>query len=521
MSQEEGQDTEPFVACYPGPIYRSTSDLPPASPAEPSTSDTIPTVGKTITLTQNTGPIYICDNVRIVGESIDIPHTNENVPDMTTPEPVRANKKRASTENFFGIPVTKEDIIKGEGTPTPKKLKIKRDIIQQHILSYKLMRNPDGSKYLPKHLTQDAMYKDYISKNPHNKCGMPVYVEQLKEMGISRQRSKNCNCCVLLDEVQKQLEELKSKRKEHDIIANEALPQYTEDRREADSKSLPETKKYYSMTLEDEILLPEIPSSEEICHVSRLVGFNLTLAPINVSKSKAPWSYCMMWHEALAAADESTIVDALVNFFGNNIKITDFVIWADDNNIFKNWTLFTALTTLINCKHWNAKSIHIKYLSKWHVNDSQMSADSVIKSIENNMKRKEIFDFNALTNIVKSSRRNVAVSEVTQFRDWPKDKLKDSKLNDLLPSMVEVKFDRFSRKLLFKNTYKGDFEELDFLDDKFNVTSFSPLEHSERRGISKEKKENIILKFDQSISEETKSFWMNLPENDNSEDLMT
>lgn len=151
---------------------------------------------------------------------------------------------------------------------------------------------------------------------------------------------------------------------------------------------------------------------------SRLITFNLTFAPIN-KKSPDP-ATCIIWHEGQAGREASNIVDAIYTFIENERDCQHFHIWADNCTAQnKNWTLFTALTTIVNSEN-SVETVTLSYLTKGH---THMTADSVHGNIEKKMKKRgEVFDFEDFKDVVNNSRRNIRVIEINNCRNWPKKK---------------------------------------------------------------------------------------------------
>ncbi|KAI8437898.1 hypothetical protein MSG28_010580 [Choristoneura fumiferana] len=158
----------------------------------------------------------------------------------------------------------------------------------------------------------------------------------------------------------------------------------------------------------------------------------------------------------------------------------------------------TLLVTIVNCLEID--SITMKYLTKGH---THMTADGVHGNIENNIKKqKYIYDFEDFKNCVRTSRKDTIVIEVTKedILDWNKKKrnVRQKDENDslrcfLLKDVVEVKFLRGERTLLYKKQFVEEYKVLDFLQKKYSVhelpTNNPP---TTSRGIKTVKKHEII-----------------------------
>lgn len=108
-----------------------------------------------------------------------------------------------------------------------------------------------------------------------------------------------------------------------------------------------------------EFIMPQI---KEAVFISRLITFNLTFAPI--SKQSPDPATCIVWHEGYAGREASNIVDAILTFMKNERDCQRFHIWADNCTAQnKNWTLFTALTTIVNIET-KIETVTLSYLTK-------------------------------------------------------------------------------------------------------------------------------------------------------------
>ncbi|KOB73277.1 putative otopetrin [Operophtera brumata] len=436
-----------FTAAATKPSDSAACNAPPDTGAAESNAAFIAAATKTsVSVAQNSGHLYFCDNVRIIRDN-----TTE------CEKKRKPNDSKTNKESYFRI--SEGESLKTEVTP-PKKIRMNTDLIDEHILSYKLIINRDTtpvSRYLPRHLTVNAMYDDFKCKYP-SVCSESLYRQQIRKINVITQPNKsekNCAECLMYEAMTQQYQK-------HKTGAESAITKFYSDSckalthsdKAADTvqKQQMQVPKYYSMALQKDILLPDMPVDENVCkdyfRVSKLVCFNMTFAPLPGSKDP---SFCVIWHEALAGRNYNNIVDAIVSLIRTEKDVVDFNFWAEDTALYKNWTLFMALTILVNSKDWQTQTITINYLTKGHIDTK--SPDSMHSRIENKMKKEKIYDFNNIKEIFESM-RNVKVVEVNQFGDWPKNTRNDPKMDNLLPSMVEVKFVRGFRKLLYNTNFK-------------------------------------------------------------------
>ncbi|CAG9795762.1 unnamed protein product [Diatraea saccharalis] len=415
-----------------------------------------------------------------------------------------------------------------------KRKEINKNLLQEHILSYKpavshyRRHNSPFTKYLPRELTIREMYSDFKRKYPEAKCSNETYRKEIKKMKISfnMPRGDKCDeCFFYLEEKKKYTDEsvmpddLKQRFALHKTKSDQALENYKIDATQKNSKHV----KYFSMDLQKVILLPIMPQIKEAVFISRLITFNLTFAPIN--KQSPDSATCIVWHEGHAGRKTSNIVDAILTFIKNERDCQHFHIWADNCTAQnKNWTLFTALTTIVNTES-AIETVTLSYLTKGH---THMTADSVHGNIERKIKRQgDVLDFEDFKDVVNSSRQNIKVIDLSYCRNWPKKKRALRKNDDedlmktfLLKQVVQVKFVAGSRNILYKTRFDEPFLELDFLPKNYKVIGL-PEEKSVPRGIPSRKKDVIIAKLVPLMPETRRTFWYQMPVNDESIDLQT
>jgi hypothetical protein len=345
-----------------------------------------------------------------------------------------------------------------------KRKEINKILLQEHILSYKptvshyRRHNSPFTKYLPRELTVREMHSDFKRKYPETQCSDESYRKEIKKMKISfnMPRGDKCDECLFYLEEKKKYtnetlmpDDLKQKFALHKMKSDKALENYKIEATQKNSKHV----KYWSMDLQKVILLPVMPQIKEAVFVSRLITFNLTFAPIN--KQSPDSATCIVWHEGHAGQEASNIVDAILTFMKNERDCQHFHIWADNCTAQnKNWTLFTALTTIVNTET-TVETVTLSYLTKGH---THMTADSVHGNIERKIKRQgDVLDFEDFKDVVNSSRQKIKVTDLSDCRNWPKKKRAPRKNDDedlmksfLLKEVVQVKFVAGSRNILYK-----------------------------------------------------------------------
>ena len=128
------------------------------------------------------------------------------------------------------------------------------------------------------------------------------------------------------------------------------------------------------------ILLPRLPGYKVCLFTKRIVGINQSFAPINKEEVRLKKSLGVLWHEGTSGRNDADVTSLKAM---DSVEFRDFdnyVIWLDNccagQN--KNWTLYTALTDLVNSSD-RPKSIMLKYFVVGH---TFMSADSFQHKVE-------------------------------------------------------------------------------------------------------------------------------------------
>lgn len=317
-----------------------------------------------------------------------------------------------------------------------KRKEVNRNEIRKHILSYNPVvshyrrHNSPFTKYLPRELSIREMHLDFLKKYPQERCSDETYRKEIKKMKISLNmpRGDKCDECFLYSEEKKKYsdeslipDDIKQKYNVHKTKCDQALNNYKTDAAKKNSTHV----KYFSMDLQKVILLPVMPQTKEAVFISRLITFNLTFAAIN--KQSADPATCIIWHEGYAGREASNIVDAILTYIKNDRDYIHFHIWADNCTAQnKNWTLFAALTTIVNTNP--VETVTLSFLTKGH---THMTADSVHGNIESKIKRQgDVLDFEDFKEVILASRNKIKVTELNICRTWPKKKRTARKNDD-------------------------------------------------------------------------------------------
>lgn len=125
----------------------------------------------------------------------------------------------------------------------------------QPTISHYRCHNAPFTKYLPRHLTLQQMFKDFKLKNPNFKRGIELYRQKIKELKISFHMPKGdrcVECSMYEEELQKYInvnsmpEEIRTKYENHKSKAESALQRYRLDGTCKNSNRV----KYISMDLQ-------------------------------------------------------------------------------------------------------------------------------------------------------------------------------------------------------------------------------------------------------------------------------
>ena len=169
--------------------------------------------------------------------------------------------------------------------------------------------------------------------------------------------------------------------------------------------------------------------------------------------------------------------------------------------------------------------ILVKYLVAGH---THMDADTRHGHIEKCMKRKrDTYDLDDLADVMRNSNRRNEVSVLVpqHFRDWPAENKTRSARGQIIPllrSIVQVRFVRGSSELLYKTDFDGQEQSVKYLKkDAEKALRVLPPPRLVSRGVSSAKKAKLLEKLVTRMPENRRSFWQNLPENENSRDLLS
>lgn len=263
-------------------------------------------------------------------------------------------------------------------------------------------------------------------------------------------------------------------------------------------------------------MLPRCEMFKEIIFMPRIIAFNETFVPIGKSEEKP---FAFIWHEAVSGRSKDDIISTFYNFLLAVRDATNVTIWLDNcaaQN--KNWGLFSFFSYIINSGKINLKMLNVKYFQSGH---TFMSSDAFHHQVELALKRKKkVYDFKDFSECVAlANSKKVVVKEmhIDNFYTFP-DLTSQYKLKKIIPrpylqDMVFVQFQRGQRCLKYKTSFSEDFQCINFLLAKYETGPLpQPTQKNCERGVSTERKNNIITKIKDLIPENRLPFWQNLKE---------
>ena len=162
---------------------------------------------------------------------------------------------------------------------------------------------------------------------------------------------------------------------------------------------------------------------------------------------------------------------------------------------------------------WGPEKISIKFLTKGH---THMAADSLHGVIEKKIRAKQVVeDFPELKKVMQDSRQNTRVKElqISDFYEWKNEKSGKKSVDIQLRKIVQASFMKKDSKLYYRYDFDDELKAVDFLTVKAKsaLGKGLPKKLSVPRGISRDKKNNILMKLVPHIADtRKKSFWKNI-----------
>ena len=329
---------------------------------------------------------------------------------------------------------------RGKHSPKHKVSEEDRTFLLNHIRSFKPQishyrrEHAPNRLYLPPELTMKEMYANYVEecrKDSRIEKSYVTYSRQIKDMNISFAKlgCEECEICDehkihmgftnneeekfdMLETCERECEKCTS-WKDHYAKYRETRLAYKEDKNLVGNYG---NTLFLSADMQKVILLPRLPGYKICLFTKRIVVINQSFAPINKEEVNKKRSLDVLWHEGSSGRNDEDVTSAFLKAI-NSVDFRDFdnyVIWLDNcagQN--KNWTLYTALTNLVNSRD-GPKSITLKYFVVGH---TFMSADSFHHKVEGEMKKmKNVFDWSDFTRCVQKAGQIVEM-DIQDFKE--------------------------------------------------------------------------------------------------------
>ncbi|CAH0547321.1 unnamed protein product [Brassicogethes aeneus] len=420
------------------------------------------------------------------------------------------------------------------------KKKVDREIIQTHIkkfspcVSHYRREHAPNKLYLPSDVTVVNMFSDFKKCHPGLQISYELYRTVIKDMNISftklgHEECEKCDAFLLHDNGHNKQNANENtdcdkcfQWLDHIKKAEMSREEYRSDKKKIDdNESL-----YYSTDMQKVIMLPRIDMFKQVIFTPRIIVFNQSFVPLG-SISQKHKAVAILWHECISGRKKEDIISAYNGFLTGYARDKKSVyLWADNCSAQnKNWCFLSYLIYVINCDHIAAEKLTIKYFETGH---TFMSADSFHHLVEKSMKENpKIYDFQDFLNAVQNSTKSSYIKEMnfSDFKHWPNlttnyQLQKINKNRPLLKDIAVLEARRGSKCLYYKTSFKDvEYKELNMLSKK-NTSLKDPENHTTDRGVSSERKNQIITNLSSLIPKHKLSFWQNLHES-NAQNLIT
>lgn len=437
--------------------------------------------------------------------------------------------------------VNKQDDVQisdGRGR-NPKQLRCNRDLIKAHIesfnptISHYRREHAPNKRYLSSEISIQFMYNDYLQKHSEEFVSYDVYRKTVKQMNISFAKlgHEECEICEQFEIHNPNAKELRhrncdtcrtyEKHHERYVLARQA---YDIDRQNAKISTASEG--YFSVDLQKVIMLPRIDMFKLVLFCPRLVAFNESFVPLGYKTSDI-MSFAALWHEGISGRKKEDIICTFRAFLMHFRDLNKITLWLDNcaaQN--KNWTLFSFLVNYINSDETSINTIILKYFETGH---TFMSADEFHHQVEHALKKKKkVYDFDdfadavATTNNRKTIVKKMAVTDFYKIADDTSTaRIQQSSPRAYLRDMSEILFKKGSLCLFYKTDFTADYIQLEYLKKTVAKKGFTAhVQKTEARGITDERKNNIIQRLGPLMPPNRLLFWQSLATNNAAADLM-
>lgn len=420
-----------------------------------------------------------------------------------------------------------------------RKSKMDRNVIEEHIESFKPVishyrrEHAPNRRYLPSDITIKDMYENFQKMTPRYKCSYEMYrkVVAAKNISFAQLGNEECYQCEQW-KLHKHVDDLQANNcstcqqyKSHNEKAKLARIEYQKDvERSCCEKGV--EKQFFSGDLEKVIMLPRCEMFKEIMFTPRIIAFNESFAPLGGSKSGMK-PVAMIWHEGIAGRTKEDIISTFNSFILEKRDAEEITIWLDNcASQNKNWALICFFVYIVNSMEVNLNCLHVKYFEPGH---TFMAADVFHHTVEKSLKKMrkvyDFCDFKKCVQLANSSNVTVIDMELQQFFDW-KDFTSQYKLSKINPrpylnEMIHLMFTRGKHTMKYQCSFNEEnFIELNFLTASIQKNGIQkPAVRSKMRGITLDRKTNLIQKLSPIIPPCRLPFWLDLPTCDVSLDV--
>ena len=233
----------------------------------------------------------------------------------------------------------------------------------------------------------------------------------------------------------------------------------------------------------------------------------------------------MLWHEGIAGRTAEEVASVFIAYIRKFEDISELTAWLDNCGAQgKNWWLLTAIAYEVNRRNGNMDIITLKYFEPGH---TFMSADSFHHLVEQGIRKaRRVQNFADFVNIVneKGQAHEMIPTEFKAITRGLSQGQKVSKTRPYLDNCRVIQFRHGSYKIFWKESHtEDDFRSSEFLMDKVKNSMKAGNDFPSKkqtRGANTEKINNIIEKLCPHMDAVKRTFWEQIPLNDNSPDLM-
>ena len=399
--------------------------------------------------------------------------------------------------------------------------------------------------YLPSELSATLLHKYFMESNPDMKVKYDIYRQRLrlKNVSFAKLGLEDCEVCIRWKEHVKR--EIKSEYANDgiDFVIGKLLnnvecavdgceicsdftvhsDDYKTSREEYENDkcvTVPSDSIIATTDMQKVVMLPRMPGVKTCIFTKRLIAYHMTFAPVNGMKQKKGKPVGIIWHSAIRGRNDEDVTSTYIKYI-DYVGKKKIKLWVDNCSAQnKNWTLFTALTRVVNDPQYDCDEIILSYFEPGH---TYMAADAFHKAVEDGMREaKNVYDFHDFEKIIQQ--KGIAIKmEVNNFQKF-ESKLSKAKYTSypLLDKITVAKFIKGSVNLFWKENMKdesfqsGKFLQKKFVDAMRNRDPFP--HHTAPQGFALGKKAVILKKLCPLMPESRTRFWNTVPECPDDED---